>query len=369
MKTVVFIVPQLSQPRVIKRIESIIDSSIPVKVYGFDNGLYKCNIEHLSFPIHELIPRSKDIGRIKKIIFFIQTINRIINENKTNSIFYFFGYEMAAIAYLLGCRNYVYEEADVSAARVKNSFIRSSMLLLDRTIIRKSKLTVFTSGGFVNYIFGKHKKTNNYILLPNKLSPYFSRNKKNEVNKTAINYNAIKFGFVGLIRYPNTIVRFAKVIGKYFPQHQFHFYGDVERKEYLDDEVKSYNNVFFHGPFVNPTDLNSIYTAIDINVVCYDTNSGNVRIAEPNKLYESIFFETPIVVSDNTYLAEQVRTTTSGDCIDALSEEGVISYIKTLRDGYYDATIEKMRNTDANSLIDSPTELITHLKQICYETK
>lgn len=369
MNRIVFIVPQLSQPRTIKRIESIRNSGVDVKVYGFDNGLYNCNIDNLSFPIYELIMRLKEVGRKDKMIFFIKTIRRILKENREGTVFYFFGYEMAAIAYLLGCKNYVYEEADVSAARVKNSFVRSLMLSLDRAIINHSKFTVFTSGGFVNYIFGNRKFPENYILLPNKLSPYFNEDKKKEVIRSSINYQSIKFGFIGLIRYPNTIIRFAKVIGKYFSQHEFHFYGDIERKEYLDNEVKSYSNIYFHGPFLNPTDLNRIYASIDVNIVCYDTSSGNVKIAEPNKLYESIFFETPIVVSKGTYLAEQVYKENAGNSIDASSDESIIEYVKSLNDGFYDGVITQMIAANVSNLIDNPIELITNIKNLCYETK
>lgn len=369
MNTVIFIVPQLSQPRAIKRIESIKNSGVDVKVYGFDNGLYKCNITNLSFPIYKLISRLKEADKKDKILFFVKTMKRILKENNTNSVFYFFGYEMAVIAYLLGCRNYVYEEADVSAARVKNNFVRALMLYLDRVIIKHSKLTVFTSGGFVNYIFGKRRIPNNYILLPNKLSPYFDKLKKKDVVKTNIDYNSIKFGFIGLIRYPNTIIRFAKVIGKHFSNHEFHFYGDIERKEYLDDEVKSYANVYFHGPFSNPTDLNRIYASIDLNIVCYDILSGNVKIAEPNKLYESIFFETPIVVSKGTYLAEQVYKENAGSSIDASSDESIIKYVKSLNDSFYDEVLTQMSAANVSDLIDNPIELITNINNLCHETK
>lgn len=366
MKKVVFIVPQLSQPRVIKRIESISRSGVGVKIYGFDNGLYKCNIDHLPFVVHEIIPRLKEASRIAKMLFFIKTIRRIMRENRNDTIFYFFGYEIGALAYLLGCRKYVYEEADVSAARVKNGLLHRLMLSLDRRVIHRALLTVFTSGGFVDYIFANKVKPDNIILMPNKLSPYFDKKKKNLVNNKAIDYSKLKFGFIGLIRYPNTIIRFAKVVGKYFPQHEFHFYGDVERKEYLDGEVLSCQNVFFHGAFSNPTDLQKIYSEIDVNVVCYDTRSGNVQIAEPNKLYESIFFETPIVVSNNTYLARRVADLKVGSSMDASTNESIIAYIESLYDGYYDEILSRMKDVEIKTLIDNPDELISCIKQyIC----
>lgn len=363
MKTVVFIVPQLSQPRVIKRIDTLCQNGINIKVYGFDNGLYKCNIENLPFIVYERIPRQKDASRISKVLFFIKTIHRIIRENKNNSIFYLFGFEVGAMAYMLGCRKYIYEEADVSAARVKNYFACRLLLFWDRRVVNNSLFTVFTSGGFVDYIFENRTKPNNLILLPNKLSPYFNDEKKKQVKDKVINYKNIRFGFIGLIRYPDTIIRFAKVVGKHFANHEFHFYGDIERKEYLDSEVLSFKNVFFHGPFINPIDLQEIYSSIDVNVVCYDTRSGNVRIAEPNKLYESIFFKTPIIVSDNTYLSERVNALGVGDSIDASTDTSIVKYIETLRDGYYDNTFSRINEVQIETLIDDPTELITCVKK------
>ena len=360
MTRIVFIVPQLSQPRAIKRIESIHNGCIDIKVYGFDNGLYRNNISTASFEIEEIIPRIKEASKINKIIFFIKTIRRILKQNK-NCLFYFFGYEIGAFGFLLGCRNYIYEEADVSAARVRNKFIRNMMLTLDRAIITHSRYTVFTSGGFADYIF-KRNIPRNIILLPNKLSPWFNQQKRNSVTFKVFDYNHLKFGFIGLIRYPNTIIRFARVVGKYFPQHEFHFYGDVERNEYIDEEIKSYSNVHFHGPFVNPQDLAKIYSEIDVNVVCYDTSSGNVNIAEPNKLYESIFFYTPIIVSSNTYLSKRVKELSVGDSIVANSDNYIIDYIKSLQSSHYEYFIHKMKEIDTETLIDNPYNLIEKLK-------
>jgi len=67
------------------------------------------------------------------------------------------------------------------------------------------------------------------------------------------------------------------------------------------------NNVFYHGPFKNPDELLSIYSSIDICYVVYDSTDGNVKLAIPNKLYECLFFLTPMIVAKGTYLAERVK--------------------------------------------------------------
>lgn len=367
MTKIIFIVQQLSQPRCIKRIQSFQENGYQVKVYGFDNGLYNASLKQLPFPVIEVIKRAKKANKLKKIGFFISTIRRILSDNSKDDIFYFFGFEIASIAYFLGCKNYIYEEADVSAARIRNPIIRNLLLKIDRLTIRKSLCTAFTSQGFVNYIF-KENQPENIVLLPNKLSKYFDKSQKDKVKAKEINFSNIKFGFIGLIRYPNTIIRFARVVGKEFPHHEFHFYGDAEREEYIDDEVKSYKNIYFHGSFTNPVDLQKIYRNIDINVVCYDTTSGNVRIAEPNKLYESIFFETPIVVSSNTFLAQRVNEFKIGDNIDASSDAAIISYINSLNENKINNLLSVIRKIPYSEVIDETDNFIATLKRYIKNT-
>mgnify|MGYP000984062750 CR=1 FL=1 len=360
MKTCVFIVTQLSQPRCIKRIETIQKAGIPFKVYGFDNGLYTENIKNVSFPIEEIMT-NKEHGKIARILFPIKSIRRIINTNKENCVFYLFGFETAVMARIAGCKKYIYEEADVNAVKRRYAIQRKFLLALDRNIIRKSLLTVFTSQGFIDFLFKKFRSCGNFLLLPNKLSPYFNQVDRTQFSLKNININHVKFGFIGLIRYPNTIIRFAKVVGKYFPQHEFHFYGDIAYRVCIDDELKSFQNVYFHGSFSNPTDLQIIYSNIDINIVCYDTSSINVRIAEPNKLYESIYFNTPIVVSKGTYLEKRVKDLNVGASINALSEEDIIYFINNLDQDKLQSYIASMNKINSKDLIDNPYEFLNVL--------
>lgn len=359
--TIVFIALQLSQPRCIKRIKAIFEAGFQVKVYGFDSGLYNDSLKSLPFPVERIVKRDKKQGKLKKIKFFITQIKQILQENKKNSIFYLFGYEIASFVYLLGCKKYIYEEADVTAARTNNCFVRNLMLFLDRRIIKHSYRTVFTSGGFVPFIFPHRAPKEKFIMMPNKLSPFFDEEKKRRVRSSDIDIEHIKFGFIGLIRYPNTIVRFARVIGREFPQHEFHFWGDAEREDYIDEETRSYKNVFIHGRFKNPDDLMSIYEKIDISIVCYDTASGNVKIAEPNKIYESIFFEKPIVVSSGTFLAERVKYYGIGYDIDASDDKMIVQFVNSISKDDLDSKVGTMNSIPWQEVVDNSDALIDSL--------
>lgn len=366
MNKIVFFVPQISQPRPLKRINTIYEQGFEIKVYAFDNGLYRDNISTASFPFTICDNASKK-GKLSSIKHRFKVIRRILKENDANTIFYFFGYKPALTAWLLGCRNYVYEEADVDAVKRKNSLQRKIAVNLDKKLITDSLLTVFTSAGFAQYLLGDTYKEK-YIILPNKLNKYFLSINRDDIKTPQLNRNHIKFGFIGLIRYPETILRFARVVLERFPQHEFHFFGDVDKWIEIPSCFESADNVFFHGPFKNPQDLSSIYEQVDINIACYDAVSAktaiNVKIAEPNKLYESIFFKTPLVVSAGTYISERVKSLGVGTSIDAHTDENVIHFIEDfdiLKFENYSSNTERI---PMNELIDNPDDLIQVLRKL-----
>ncbi len=144
MKSCIFIVDNITQPRCIKRIKSIISAGYNVKVYGFDGNLQAGNYKTIDFPIEKIFYWPQK-GRIWINLFPYVCIYSILKRNNKDELYYIFGYFHAKIAMLLGCRNFVYEEADVLAANYKNKIKRKIGLFIDKQIVRHSFLTGFTS--------------------------------------------------------------------------------------------------------------------------------------------------------------------------------------------------------------------------------
>ena len=363
-KNIIFIAPQLQQPRVIRRINTVYQAGIPIKVYGYDSGIFSNNLQSISFPVTEIIKRNKRDSKFKKVYSFVKTLRRIRKENSKDDIYYIFSAEMGNLSWIFRNRKTIYEEADIFGASFKKPWLRKFFKWIDRGTIRRSLLTVFTSDGFVDYTFSQCHRPNNVIVIPNKLNGrFFNADRKAEVIPTKIDVNHIKFGFVGIIRYRNTILRFAKVVGKEFPQHEFHFFGDFDVPTY-QDEVKNMSNVYMHGSFVNPRDLPSIYQQIDILISCYDTASWNVRVAEPNKLYEALFFETPIIVSKGTFLEKQVKRYNAGYAIKADDDRGIIECIKNIDEQSLDKFVQSEKKVPWQTLIDDTSVFMERLKLI-----
>lgn len=358
---IVFIVQQLSQPRCIKRIKSFYDAGFPIKVYGFDTGVYSDNIKNIDFPIERIIKRSRYDSTFKKVWLFIKTIRQIVKENSKDDVFYCFGFHMGLPMRFFCNRKFIYEKADLQYGDDKGG-VPKLFIWADKKIIKKSLLTVFTSQGFVDFLFPKEKPTN-IILVPNKLNQFFI-NKEKLRHTHPVNDKHLKFGFVGLIRFKNTIIRFANIIGRYFPQHEFHFYGDPEREDYITDEMRLFKNVFLHGPFKNPVDLEAIYSNIDLNVLCYDDADIGVRIAEPNKYYESTFFAVPLVVSQNTYTAQRVTHDETGFIINAQTDQTIIDFVTHLNNEMIFKAQENCLAISSDDLIYNENELLERVKSL-----
>lgn len=362
-----FLLPQLSQPRCIKRIQTVRNDGYDVEVFGINNGLYTQNLRQLdgittySFELDAGMPRLKSLQTKAKCV------RSLIYSLEKGDAVYIFGIELALIFcfYMLFRRRvkFVYEQADLNYTKLKNRFLRNVFKHIDKALIRKSEFAVLTSQGFTKYLFGT-KDCGNVVFLPNKLSNRIDIASRNEFSGKTVDVRHLKFGFIGAIRYPDTIFTFAKVIGTQFPNHEFHFYGNGIYAKEAECLAAQFPNLFYHGPFSNPDDLAKIYRNVEVNVVCYDTKSYNVCIAEPNKLYESIFYNTLMVVSAGTYLSERVAELGVGDAIDATDENEIKRYIESLTDEKIGRTIAAMNSIDSHSLFDDESELLQRLRRI-----
>lgn len=319
---IIFLAGLLSQPRCIKRVTSLCNYGFNCIVYGYKRGNYDVNNYPKNIAVNNLgVLKNKDYGR--KLIKIWKDVSEVCDTQK-NEVFYAFGLLFSLIL-MIKKKKYIYEISDVLYAYPRFKIAMPIIKWLDKKIILKSELTIMTSGGFYDF-FNIHN--DKILIIPNKVSENLRRN----IHVLSLNpHNGIKFGFVGAVRY-ETIFRFAEVIGRFFPQHCFHFYGGMSdaNEKLVKSLVNQYRNIFSHGVFKSPDDLNNIYNSVDVIVACYDVKSLNEQIAEPNKLYESLFFAKPIIVSQNTYLEKRVKDMKCGYAIDASSVISICSFIESI---------------------------------------
>lgn len=322
---VVFISNNLASTHDKNRIEEFIANGADVIVYGFtrtaDDGRIRDSSLYSPTVVGNIEPTY-----IRRIRTYWNAIKQIRKKHKyDNCIYYLFGFDIG-LTFMLQRKNesYIYEEADLVYTYIHNNILVRILKCLDEIVIKKSYKTVLTSEGFIKYHF-QDVNPQNIVLIENKLSKEINSSKG--ISKNTITMTPLKVGFVGAPRF-NSILNFIKVFCTKFPMYEFHIYGAPVPDSFSC--LKSFSNCFFHGRFTSPIDLPDIYSNIDLVLCTYDVTSDNVKYAEPNKIYESIYFETPILVSKGTFLSEKVERLGIGYSIDAMDDDNIESFIKGL---------------------------------------
>lgn len=328
MKKIVFLESGENNPNNIKRMEEFKARGYDVVAYAFSR-----NQENKNFPkgveVQNIGTFSSESSYFSRIGIIRKGIKNVISKHKDDDcVFYLLKNDMAIVYSYLTRRPYIFEEADMTHLSFGNKWLKAYLEKRVRHIIKNSVLSVFRSEGFLKYHFGDACPDNVYVI-PNRLHPDIL--KTHPVESPEVNDNCIKFGFVGGIRY-NTIYSFAEYLLRNFPQHQFHFFGNFSTKaqEEQFSALKRYPHCFFHGPFKSPDDLPVIYSQIDVLLSAYDVRGINPRYAEPNKLYEAIYFDKPIIVSSHSFLADKVARLGIGYDVDALNEQEVVELVRTI---------------------------------------
>lgn len=111
-------------------------------------------------------------------------------------------------------------------------------------------------------------------------------------------------GYIGALRYIDELKQLLKA-GKE-TQTNLLFAG-FENGSQIKDAVVGDSSVYYHGKYDYELDVANLYGKCDAIYSVYPVCKNNVKVALPNKLYESIYCELPIIVSKGTYLGEIVE--------------------------------------------------------------
>ena len=360
MKIVCFL-SSLSQPRCIKRVKSFCDAGFDVEVYGYFRGFYDVNEMPKAVTVIDWGKIASGNSYLSRFLDVVSRLRKVLSSNKKSSVLYYaFGFDFSIVLSILKPYSYVYESSDLIYTYFKSTALIRFFKFLDKWVIRRSYKVVFTSDGFRSYLFGD-EMPKNVIVHPNRVSRYFAQLDRRVLGCKL--EEGLVFAYVGAFRYPNTIFRFARLIGEKYPQHAFYFFGDSPFTYLAKELSEKYLNVRYFGKYKSPDDLEEIYSHIDVVVACYDTSTINERIAEPNKLYEAICFCKPIIVSKDTFLAKKVLDLKIGFAIDASRDTSIIDFMDNLDCGVLHKMSLNERSMEEEAFLDSSDDIVSAIKK------
>lgn len=356
---IIFLVSSLSQPRAIRRVESIAALGYDVEVLGYDRGQYTCNKFSENIPVTVLGKMSKGNGYWGKVKKIHKDVKHIVCQHKGEScLYYSFGYWETFFLKMNGVP-YAYEISDIVYGN--RGMVGSVLHLIDRILIKNAEFTLLTSEGFKDFL---NQPKANYIVQPNKVNRSIL-----DIERYPLNLkegDKIIFSFVGSIRY-ESMMRFARVIGKYFPQHEFHFHGVANipsTQNALDKMMSQYPNIKLFGAFKNPDDFERIYNSVHVVVITYGSENLNERILDPNKLYEGILFCRPLIATEGTFLAKQIEKYSCGINIDSSSEDSIREAINKLTTSQLNQYSQNESMINREEAFDSMDKLSKMLNKI-----
>lgn len=356
---VVFILKTIEQQRCIKRIQAFIDQGYEVEVYGFNRK--KTVHQKYGFQINSLgvIEEGASYAKRTKVYLAARKIVKQYRNNK-EVLFYLFGLDLALPMILCrGAKRYIYEESDLIHTKFKSRAVIRLFENIDKWIIKKSRVSVLTSEGFVKYHYVDAPMPQNVCILPNKLN---QRCKELTPIARTLDFSNLSVGFVGFFRY-ESIYNFLLVTAKRYPNIQVKLFGaNSGWTEGQMTELFSLPNVTNEGPFKNPVELPEVYSKIDLVVSTYDIEDDNPRYAEPNKIYESIYFETPIVVSSQTFLADKVDRMGIGFHVNAKKDDEIIGFWESLTEQVLIGKKDACRKVGKSYCIDDEKVLFDMIK-------
>lgn len=328
-KNILFILPTPKQPRFHKRIfEYQKENEITLFYFNRDkyNTLNSIPEVNNSFNLG-VVKNGNYVNRIEKLYKLFRLIKKQRNRNQ---IIYSFGLDLLFVSVLARKKTNQlwFEIGDIRI--LKNKYLENCFTYIYKNFIFKHvDFISVTSNGFKNYLLEKFNISSNKIVVKENFllkKDFFNVNIDDKVLP-----DKFIVGIVGFLRYETILSFLDEYLKSKSNKFVIHIYG---QGTITDEVIKVIQNtdIKYFGEFKYPNDLEKIYKTIHFSYVLYDNSDLNVRLALPNKLYESIFFKTPILVSENTFLCEKTSSEFKvGKCFDPKKQNLLIDFLNDNR--------------------------------------
>ncbi len=368
-KRLVMVAMSINSPRIQRRILYLESLGLDLTVYAFDRCLYeksgKLNESQADIRIVGKMTSGLTLKRLfTEVTGFLKIFLRELFRRKDFT--YFMGFDSTLIAPLIGIGRHglLYEISDLRFSTRHKGVLSDLCCKLENRTLRKALGVIITSEGFLEEldkrIPGISAKA---VLLENQLPPTVANQLTRPAEPTPVP-NRIRIGYIGVIRYLDVMLPFLEAIGQRSDLYEFHIHGDGYEMDKIHAVCRKYSNIFYHGEYRNPEDMEKIHSDLDLGFAVYDNRDYNVRVALPNKLYEHVFFGIPLLVASGTVLAERVAKWGIGYAIDPHSPNFSGAFLDSL-------TIENLMESKAKCLDVPEDKLIidmSNLKNVMEKT-
>lgn len=228
------------------------------------------------------------------------------------------------IPYVFEVRD-LWPEVPIQMGAVRNPIIKFISNLVEKIIYKKSEHVIALSPGMYNGVRSKGINKKKISMIPNmaKIDKFYSR----PIDKTLYSkyklkestFKVIHFGAIGLANGVEYIIEAANIL-KQQNQNQidFIFAGGGSQENKMKDLSNKYklSNVYFLGK-LKMKDISELVNLCDCSLVSF-ANIPILRTNSPNKLFDSLSAQKPIIVNSNGWTRTMVEENKCGVYVDPM---------------------------------------------------
>ena len=225
-----------------------------------------------------------------------------------------------------------YEVSDIRPIVVASNFKGRMTRTFEKLLLKIVDVIVVTAPGFVEGYYKDILKISDeqrFFVLENKLDiAVFS----NESVAPVKNESKINIGYFGLLRCSKSWDTLKELVEAFPEKFEIHVYGRPINPVSLPDEASKLDGISYYGPFIWPTDLNRMYSSIDVVWGCYpygDSTPGNWQWAQTNRFYEACFFKKPLITLLDSADARAVINLGIGFSVDLSNTTKAVDFLQS----------------------------------------
>ena len=364
-----FICPMMTHPRIIKRVIAARQAGFDVTVVSYEREYYPENQFPSDVRLISLgkIKNGRYLRRSLRMIAARRIVRRVSREILPAAI-YSFGDDNLILAIASKSRNsaIVHELGDLRVSKSKWSMPHRAFEAGRRWLYSFVDYLVLISQGFATHLDSFINTKTSVVVIENKLAKELID--LADRKPTIGNIGPIQIGLIGFLRY-RTISALFEIVSENPDRFCLNIWGDGPLREEAEKVALKCSNINFHGSFKNPDQIPSIYEKTDISFVVYDSSDLNVRLALPNKLYESAFFGVPILVANGTELFRRSTELGLGLGVEPFSIESLEQALFSLsRSDLASTQLKIIEEIDTSELLDDGAKFFLQLKSDTQES-
>ena len=377
---VCFLLTHIPNPRINKRITAMLKANMDVTVVCVrrkaQNIWDPVHTDDIKYCIHDAdLPNSNMF--IKRAFSYLELKEIFLNDLRelAPDLILTDGFDLL----LVSCEykkkhkkaRVIYEVADLreSFFNTKCNFIKTCykyfLAKMEKQSLKKVDLLLVTSDMFFETHYKNLITRDKVIFIPNIPDVDVFKSYKRKVT------GDFTIGFIGGIRYlqqMKMLIDASDIVGcnVLFAGAG----GTAIEYEEIQNYCKNRSHVTFTGKYSYEKDISRLYGMCDCVYAVYNADNPNVKIALPNKLYESVLCELPIIVAQTTYLSQIVEKLGIGIAIGHNDFVGLCSQLKRLKTdaNYYENFVKNCATNKSKIIQNYQSVLVQKIQSLFAES-